>query len=559
MKKVFTYLAIASLALVACQKEAAIEKDNAAANIINNIPTEIVCEISETATKTQYAGNTTFGWTENDVVRMTVKNGSNQWNYFSFKTTDASGNPSATFIRNNSGTPGDNMETYDPSSLSWTNCGYLLYPTSIFDFTGTQNNGVWNSGDYPVVNLPSAIAYNSTNPLDGGVLPLIGRKVGSTYKFATAVGVLKAQITGLDSKTTKVSLSSLANSLSGKFAVSDESASVAQIAKSSVVDGTKAVSLTMTTPTADESLYYPVPIGDYDASDLSLKIEEQSGETIKVRTKRIKKAISISRNEVLSIPTLAMSYPNSVSIDWSMTSSPELSFTNASGYSLRICVLNSSTHDLSEYNENMKWTIATTGGKYALINTKDKAGTGKAIGAPGKYFLHYMILNTSAALDAMGLSSLDDARIVEYGTIPFYYISKEVSSITGEYYINNNSNFVVTFTESDNIEKGNVMISHYKGGEYDADMKMYGTYNALYGTLSFNAANKTEASYSYALVKGGDPGADISLTFYSHEIFEVRGQLRLYSKDGENWIYNTSQSFGWYSGNPQTPYLIKHN
>ncbi len=555
MKKVFTYLAIASLALLACQKEVAIEKDNAPANISNNIPTEIVCEISETATKTQYAGNTTFGWSQNDVVRMPVKNGSNQWNYFSFTTTEDSGNPSATFIRNGGS---DNMETYNPSS-PWANCGYLLYPTSIFDFSGTQANGVWNSGDYPVVNLPSTIAYNSTNPLDGGVVPLIGRKVGDTYKFATAVGVLKAQITGLDSKTTKVSLSSLANSLSGKFAVSDESASVAQIAKSSVVDGENTVSLTMTTPTADESLFYPVPIGDYDASDLSLKIEEQSGETIKVRTKRIKKAISISRNEVLSIPALAMSSPNSVSINWSMTSSPELSYTNASGYSLRICVLNSSTHDLSEYYEGMKWTNATTNGAYALINTKDKTGTVDAIDAPGKYFLHYLILNTSATLSSMGLSSLDDARIVEYGTIPFYYISGEVSSITGEYYINNNSDFVVTISESDNLEKGNVMISHYKGGTYDVDMKMYGTYNAYQGTLSFNAANKTEAPYSYALVKDGNTGADISLTFYSHEIFEVRGQLRLYFKDGDDWIYNTSQSFGWYSGNPQTPYLIKHN
>lgn len=547
MRKAFTILAIASFALLACQKESAlVENQNKQDAVQSNIPTEIVCEVSEAPTKTQYAGNTTFGWTNGDQVRMPlVKRTSGiitDCNFFTFTSTSG-GSASASFTRNGTGA-GEDMEGYDPNpggaDATWTNMGYLVYPHTIFNSE--------HSGDYPVVTLPVSYTYNSTNPLDGGFVPMIGRKVGDTYKFSTALGFLKSQITDLNSATTKISLSSVANSVSGKFAVSDESSTVAKIAAESATTGNNAVSLTMTSPTADETFYFPVPVGVFAANDLSLKISEESGEKIVVRTKRIQKALTIARNEVLSIPALAMTYPNSVAIQYSATDAPLIKRTLSSGYYLRFCVRSSSTHDLSEYVEGMKFTDTGADKTWQLTGATNKTD-GTALSASGKYYLHYMILNTSAELSTLGLASLDDSRIVEYGTIPFYFLNSDPSNIFGTYYINNNSNYVITISDTDDNTKGDVILSHYKGGTYDVDMKTYGDYDSYNGRILFNAPSKTPNEYDYALGIGTTTTSDWQFTFETHEKLKASGYLKLFQKVSSEWT-DLSHSF-------TNPYIMK--
>lgn len=281
MKKVlYTLIALsATCALtISCEKELeSSNEEKSTDKVVNsNIPTEIIAVINpdDVATRTQYESNTTFGWTNGDQVRMPVVKWSganssgdiNACDYFTFTTTDASGSTAATFIQN--GTLSTDMEDYNPNpsgaAATWTSMGYLVYPVDIFnkEYSGTK----------PVVTLPASIAYNESTPLDGGVIPLIGRKDGETYKFSTAVGIIKLTVSNAPSAGKKIKLVSTDKPLAGKFTISDVDATVSQIANTSATAGTNELTLTGLSLTTGKTyeFYLPVPVGTYSAKSLTV-------------------------------------------------------------------------------------------------------------------------------------------------------------------------------------------------------------------------------------------------------------------------------------------------
>ena len=244
MKKVlfYTILAAAAALAAACTVEPMSVEVTPANGVNSNIPTEIICEIDQEGTKTQYESNTTFGWTNGDQVRMPVVKRTagtiTNVDYYTFTTSAASGSASAAFTINGGSA---DMETYDPNpglaDNTWTSLGYLVYPNALV-------NSKEHYGDYPMVVLPSSIAYNSAAPLDGGVVPMIGRKVGETYKFKNAVGIIKVTLTNAPADGKKIRLTSSDASLAGKFFVTDVDASTSQITNTSNFAGTNELTLT---------------------------------------------------------------------------------------------------------------------------------------------------------------------------------------------------------------------------------------------------------------------------------------------------------------------------
>ena len=521
--KQFTYLILAiSIALFfSCTKEMNINENASSPATVNElIPETIVAEIDTQQTRTQYASNSIFGWTSGDKIRMPLvmkTSGSiTECNYYTFTTSADNGSTTATFTKS---VTYDDLESYDPNpnlaDATYTNMGYLIYPDEIFNKE--------HYGDYPVVTLPSSFTYNSSAPLDGGVVPMIGRKVGETYKFSTAVGILKIPVSNVSSSFTSVKLVSSDKKLSGKFYVSDTGVAyagsdveIACFANTSEYnsEGVDNVSLTVSSLTNGDSydFYFPVPVGTYGANTLSLQFISQSGETENVVVKRIKKDLTVARNEVLELPSIALS-GRSVAVARHNTCCPEIDFTLTGAAVLRFNVTQSAEEDLSGYIEGNKfttgtyWYMANTTSPYTpIVTSLNDNGT-------GKYYLHYIFLNTTDALTTLSLSSLDDSRIIEYGTIPFNYLSPDVSNAIGTYYINNKSSFAITIAASDDSEAGDVMISHFTSLVYDVDMHTYGTYDPLWGKITFNAASKTPSGYEYAFVVGGDTTYDYPGTF----------------------------------------------
>lgn len=421
MKKIFyTLLSISALGAIAisCHKEQTeAQEDNSKFVINSNIPTSIEAVINpeDAETKTQYESNVTFGWTYNDQVRMPVVkwSGANSTgsitacDYFTFTTTDASGSVAATFIRNNAS---DNMEGYDPNpsgaAASWTSLGYLIYPTALVD-SKEQHEAK------PVVNLPSSIAYNSSTPLDGGVIPLIGRKEGETYKFSTAVGIIKLTVSNAPSAGKKIKLVSTDKPLAGKFAISDVDATVSQIANTSATAGTNELTLTDLSLTAGETyeFYLPVPVGIYSANSLSISVLDSND--LPLLEKTIAKELTIARNEVLSIPTLLY---HRVYVKGSL-SNPLLYTENpyfASG-TIRMIIsrdkLTKANYTKSNWPSGNKFGANQNG--WAMNSHADflKNETGT-----GLFYLQYIVCT-----DGTQPNSLSDSNVAFYGSVPFYF------------------------------------------------------------------------------------------------------------------------------------------
>ena len=477
MNKVFTYLAIASLALVACQKEATlVENQNKQDAVQSNIPTEIICEVSEAPTKTQYAENTTFGWTSGDQIKMPVVKKTSgtitACDFFTFTTSSASGSVSATFIRN--GSAGDDLENYDPnpggSDNTWTNMGYLVYPQSIFNKEHSEN--------YPVVNLPTSYTYSSTKPLDGGVVPMIGRKVGDTYKFSTAVGFIKVTINSMPAETAKVVLESSANNLAGKFAVSDVTADVAQISNTSTVNTSGTITLNIASVTAGNNydFFFPVPVGTYEANVLKIKVLDASDHILASKTAR--KALTIARNEILGLPAISTSF-YSVFLTGT-ASTPTGNFIKRNAVIFFTVSNSEETLAQGSYKSGMKFSQNSTD-----TFTLQDHETGLKNEPSGLKYLHYVVAPFSYKDGSCADVLITD--IIEQGKIPFYYLStSDVAAYIGQYAITyTTGSTTLTLAESDNPSKGNIMLTEFNG----TSGKLYGVYSGGVNTKNLVFAN----------------------------------------------------------------------
>lgn len=419
MKKIFyTIFALCAIAVfaVSCEKESEIINNETLKPVVNpNIPTEIVAVINpeDSQTKTQYEGNVTFGWTNGDQVRMPVVKRTagtiTDCNYYTFSTSAVSGSSSATFIINGGSA---NMESYDPNpglaDGTWTSMGYLVYPASLVNYKAYY-------GSKPGLTLPSTIIYNASNPLDGGVVPLIGRKDGETYKFSTAVGIIKLTLSNAPSAATKIRLTSAANDLAGDFVPTDVDATVSQLQLPATAWGEKTLTINSLSLTAGETyeFYFPVPVGTYAANDLSISILDSND--LPLLEKTIAKSLTINRNEVLSIPTLLY---HRVYVDGSLSAPVLHTVKPSTANTIRVCVsterLTSANYSKSNWKEGNRFSASTS---YNILSLGGPGGSDVlSSGGAGMYYLQYIVCSTATQPDA-----LSDANVMIYGSVPFYY------------------------------------------------------------------------------------------------------------------------------------------
>ena len=426
MKKVFyalcTVSAIASLTL-SCVKESSPieEKADNKTIVADGIPTEILCVINpdDAQTKTQYDGNVTFGWTNGDQIRFTLLKWSGPnatgeitaCDMYTFTTSVASGSAAASFTRYGAS---DDLEDYDPNPTgaanTWTSMGYLIYPCSIFNKE--------RSGTKPVVNLPASIAYNESSPLNGGVVPLVGRKDGETYKFSTAVGIIKLTVSNAPSAGNKIKLVSTDKPIAGKFAISDVDATVSQIANTSATAGTNELTLTGLSLSAGETyeFYLPVPVGTYSANSLSISVLDSND--LPLLEKTIAKEITIARNEVLSIPTLL--YHRAYVVDTNPYH-PSLYTEKPTGAST--ILIHVSNTKLTAANYSSQWSNSKNTNRfgsdtngYHLTKLSD-VNSDSFFSTSGTYYLQYIILSEGNTKPA----ALNSSNVLIYGSYPFTY------------------------------------------------------------------------------------------------------------------------------------------
>ena len=425
MKKVFYSLfALCTVFAISCQKELGQDSSNNTNDGV--IPDVIIGEINpddastnnEVFTKTQYAENTTFGWSASDKIRMPLVKTSGgtitQCDFYTFAGVGITdGDVSATFNRNvKSVGDGEEVSGFDPNPSgadnTWTSMGYLVYPTTSFnkDYYGNK----------PVIILPTSIAWSASTPLDGGVVPMIGRKDGESYKFSTAVGFIKVHLTNVSADANKIKLVSSNKYIAGKFAISDVDATVSQIANDSATDGTRELTLTGLSLTAGNAydFYFPVPVGNYPANTLSVIALDANN--VPLLEKTIAKALTIERNQVLGVPELPY---HRVYVDGKM-SAPTLHTVKPSSASMIRVHITSDKLDPASYQSTV-WKdgnrFSDPSASYNCASLTNKSGIA-FLSNPGMYYLQYIVLKSGYT----GIpSSLADDNVLIYGSVPFYY------------------------------------------------------------------------------------------------------------------------------------------
>lgn len=523
MKKSFALLALVPFVLFSCQKEVAQNDINTVPEISDGIPTVITCDINQEATRTQYADNQTFGWTYGDQVRMPLVKRNDggsitACDFFTFKTVCDNGSVSADFARNGDNA-GEDLEEYDPnpsgSANTWTNMGYLIYPYDIFKKE--------QSGDYPVVDLPSSYPYSATAPLNsasGVKVPLIGRKVGATYRFATAVGLIKVTISNVPSSLKTVKLISSNKCIAGKFAISDSDVAydgsdviIAHIDNDSDYNsaGTKEITLNVSSieQGGTYSFYFPVPVGTYPENTLRVEFAGTDGEASFTNVRRIQKPLDITRNVILEIPEITC---------------PSFRLTN-SATDPRVefnCLVKKLYYGFTTNgNFNNASYSSFTNTKYSQWETGANLVGKMSTLSSGKCYFHYILTN-----DELALGSLESDHVIGYGKIPFYYLASGDAEIAGTYASSGES---WTFAASDNCTKGNVKITGES--KWSLTGNIYGVYQGESITFDGRYAGFT-SSTNHCIIGDWESSSQGSKAIIADIVFSVDGSNLVTSKLG---------------------------
>lgn len=482
MRKLLFAVFAFSITIVSCNKELELNpKDEVVTPIEQSntiIPRTITASLSDILTKTAYTDEGKFTWSADDQIAVyytkTDDQGVHQ-GWLAYQVDQLTNeNKTATFSLVSG------QDAKESLFSDYTPTGVAVYPVSVArPYTSNSNNQEVTSysGGKPFVTLGASASTSLSNITMTGV-----KQADDTYQFKTAGSVLKVTVNNLKSKVKSIALvtnDKVNAPLTGDFILSETDGIFAyrfgdngtyESDWSGDFSDRLSVPVSYSADNQSETIYFNVPVGTYAAGKLSLQIRAEDGEAVTVTTKHIKKSLTTSVNEVLTLPEINLSYPYTVSVKGD-ASAPKLNITT--NY-IRFCVLNTSTNDVSKYSTGMKFTNAMSNFDYNLTGATYNNGSANvaSLSASGKYYLHYALRGTSG--DTGSFTSLDDNEIVEYGTIPFYFVSSSDAAIAGTYKmayhdaiypdtLSDNNDDTLTLSVSDDPTKGNFMITQAFG------------------------------------------------------------------------------------------------
>lgn len=510
MKHIFQYFAIATTTLVAlscAKKEVPTNETN------EFIPLVINAEVDDEVTKTTYTDNGTkyeFSWNQDDYVAVQVYKGGLSAKPDQIKFKAQSDGPTTTLVQVGNTfdlTDGHAVDGY--SNKGYTLGDYAFYPkyaeASNNDLLYTRNETGYGDGDSSTdyVKLYESIPYVPSNP--SSIIPIIGKKESgdgtpnTLFKFKTATGVLKISLKQIPAGATKLVLTSknVSDQLSGEWLFTDDTYTNGIVMDTDNKNYTNTKIVTFTDLSGLDTFtdfFVPIPVGDIHGLIIDIK-KDDSTLLWRVSTDEV---LTITRGVVTELPQINMT---GISIAFTVgqtSNNPSASITQT-GFS-RVCVTvtNSADNSLSMY----PYGLFFSGDANYSISTWDAGHPSeKLLGdkSSGLYYMHYVAL--SAGVEAQDLSGLDDKQVKAFGTIPFYYLdATDAASFAKQYHFTktdgtnfwhpgtgSNYNTTMTLAASDDITRGNLMISELYG--------MTGNNKRLYGVR--NASDTGSITFSY--------------------------------------------------------------
>ena len=523
MRRVYTILAICLAVTISCQKQLdKPEEANATSESVGKdscVPDTITGTIFNVDNKTAYDDEGKFSWEESDQVRLLVySKGSTNYSPQGWSTYTVSSrsdeNKTAVFKNNNN-------NIVDFSSDDYTSTNIAVYPASIArpKDGGTENHGY----GAPFITVPQKV-NGTTNEII-----LTGTPLGdnSNFRFRTAMSVLRITVNNIPANAAQLRLATDkdTNPIDGDFKLLDNGSGIVELTKDryskyeysgnyyhSAHDYIYVDLSGVTSAIDSRDFYFNLPTGEYPANTLSIQIADANG-TIYFK-KTISKAITMERGECLAMPALTVK--TSITVTGTVTE-PRMTM-NYDGRTARFNINQSSTNVPSDYKNGNMWSNNSMPATYSNGANIKSFGCSNS----GLYYLHYMICSDNTNKP----SSLTDANVISYGSIPFYFLSSaDQTSFVGELttaFTDGGASRVVnpaagtichpgtsagyegkmTLAASDDVTKGNIMLTKLYKQTPDTGHQLYGILDTNNNTLVFPYAGDTNQDYFFVAWNG---------------------------------------------------------
>lgn len=425
MKKLYTFALVFAAALftLSCEKEVeqvTVPEEENEEMVMIHITGILDKEISKTA----YDSEGKMTWVDGDKVALIVSQGAG----YAYQNRNQYTLEAAYGDITEEGRNADfyGMVPYhQDGTKEWLSSGIAVYPVAISQINPS------NYYNAPYIKLPSSVSGLASS------IALIGLPDNetpadvTTFKFKTAMAVLKVNITDIPADATSIRLTTNNDSypVDGDFTLI-KSAGLVTVGIDKYQgwgNGYQSVDISGEDAIASRDFYFNVPVGTYPANTLA--IEVRNGTQVLMK-KGISKELTLSRNECLTIPTLAY-LRTPVYINGSL-SDPYLYTVNPAGSNtVRVCVstekLTRANYVKSNWKEGNRFSYSST---FRLLNLGGPGGADVIISS-GDYYLQYIVCSTSTQPN-----SLSDDNVMLFGSVPFHYCDSADKMPVAESWLN---------------------------------------------------------------------------------------------------------------------------
>lgn len=386
-------------------------------------------------------------------------------------------------------TSADNKETSLVFSGTPSNGGayltdYALYPI----WNGTTHTGIgWSSSPKFKLYIPESQAYNAEAPLKD-VVPMIAKKDGEgNYAFKPVTAIIEVNVKNLPADARKITLSSTETALSGYYLLTSTPANYADnidyvIGNGLTVtiannggntDGKKTITFDSGLGKGEYAFYFPVSVGVLPDLTISIK----GGDDSVLQSVSYSKSITTTRGNIIRLPLMDLAKATSVVLAGTVTA-PTAYINKLSPDVVNIKYAVAASADDAKAAAASGVAVSATGSENAFSITP-------GADVPGLYHLGYVLYDSAS--NALGAFA-----------IPFYYLNGDaVTNYMGQYDITHTTgettgSTTLTLAASDNLSKGNVMLTEFAG----TNGKLYGVYSGGVNSMNLVFANAYVTSFA---------------------------------------------------------------
>lgn len=360
---------------------------------------------------------------------------------------------------------------------------YAFYP--IWD-NGTQTGIGWSSNPFKLF-IPENKAYNAEAPLKD-VVPMIAKKDGEgNFAFKPVTAIIEVNVKNLPADARKITLSSTEAALSGYYLLTSTPANYAgnidyvinngltvTIAKNGGnTDGKKTITFESGLGKGEYSFYFPVSVGALPDLTISIK----GGDDSVLQSVSYSKPITTTCGNIIRLPLMDLARATSVVLAGTVTA-PTAYINRLSPDVVNIKYAVAASADDAKVAAASGVAVSATGSENAFSITP-------GADVPGLYYLGYVLYDSAS--NALGAFA-----------IPFYYLNGDaVTNYMGQYDITHTTgettgSTTLTLAASDNLSKGNVMLTEFAG----TNGKLYGVYSGGVNSMNLVFANAYVTSFA---------------------------------------------------------------